>query len=434
MTQIKLRRDTSAAFASSNPVLGNGEPAYETDTKKLKIGDGTTAYTQLEYFSAGGGGTGDIPIATTTTAGKVKPDGTTITITDDGTISAVNDGGLELCDTDIVIRDDEKMFTQLQQMQRSTFDKSKFTVVGSPTITDDGVVTISDFNYLQVQNPIKVGISTFEFQFEIKTMDSTGTFQECYVTWNDPNNQWVTRGITFHYGTILGVNANYNTEYKVKCSYKEGYLTTTLIDKITGEIRQNTIEFNTEDLTMLTGSTYLVIGVMYQHPDTNPLNNPMDLKQFSITVDGKEVFSGNKTGVDVINDIEIPYTLSKTGSKIVDVAYRDRVIDLYEQEGQAGYYTIDEPNKNFTLPMGEIYGMIGQRSLISSTVTETNRVDIYSDKTCLICGNVATAGTINLPIELVNNNYFITLSTSAKTATSFTTTATGDYILIGKVI
>lgn len=55
MTQIKLRRDTSAAFASSNPILGNGEPAYETDTKKLKIGDGTTAYTQLEYFSSGGG-------------------------------------------------------------------------------------------------------------------------------------------------------------------------------------------------------------------------------------------------------------------------------------------------------------------------------------------------------------------------------------------
>lgn len=65
MTQIKLRRDTSAAFASSNPILGNGEPAYETDTKKLKIGDGTTAYTQLEYFSAGGGGGGTTDITAT---------------------------------------------------------------------------------------------------------------------------------------------------------------------------------------------------------------------------------------------------------------------------------------------------------------------------------------------------------------------------------
>lgn len=43
--------------------------------------------------ATGGGGTGDIPIATTTTAGKVKPDGTTITITDDGTISAVGGSG-----------------------------------------------------------------------------------------------------------------------------------------------------------------------------------------------------------------------------------------------------------------------------------------------------------------------------------------------------
>lgn len=42
--------------------------------------------------STGGGGTGDVPIATTTTAGKVKPDGTTIAITDDGTISAVGGG------------------------------------------------------------------------------------------------------------------------------------------------------------------------------------------------------------------------------------------------------------------------------------------------------------------------------------------------------
>lgn len=51
MTQIKLRRDTSANFTSKNPILGVGEPAYETDTKKLKIGDGTTAYNSLAYFT-----------------------------------------------------------------------------------------------------------------------------------------------------------------------------------------------------------------------------------------------------------------------------------------------------------------------------------------------------------------------------------------------
>lgn len=86
MTQIKLRRDTSAAFASSNPILGNGEPAYETDTKKLKIGDGTTAYTQLEYFSAGGGGSTNIsatlPLKIVDGVISLDVDGQTIQIVD----------------------------------------------------------------------------------------------------------------------------------------------------------------------------------------------------------------------------------------------------------------------------------------------------------------------------------------------------------------
>lgn len=37
-------------------------------------------------ISGGGGSGGDVPIATTTTAGKVKPDGTSITVEADGTI------------------------------------------------------------------------------------------------------------------------------------------------------------------------------------------------------------------------------------------------------------------------------------------------------------------------------------------------------------
>lgn len=86
MTQIKLRRDTSAAFASSNPILGNGEPAYETDTKKLKIGDGTTAYTQLKYFSAGGGSSTDIsatlPLKIVDGVISIEVDGQTIQVVD----------------------------------------------------------------------------------------------------------------------------------------------------------------------------------------------------------------------------------------------------------------------------------------------------------------------------------------------------------------
>lgn len=47
---IKLRRATSTEWNSINPVLRSGEPGYETDTKKLKIGDGSTVWTNLAYL------------------------------------------------------------------------------------------------------------------------------------------------------------------------------------------------------------------------------------------------------------------------------------------------------------------------------------------------------------------------------------------------
>ena len=52
-TTIKLRRGTSTAFSTNNPTLQAGEPAFETDTGKLKIGDGTTAYNSLAYIGDG---------------------------------------------------------------------------------------------------------------------------------------------------------------------------------------------------------------------------------------------------------------------------------------------------------------------------------------------------------------------------------------------
>ena len=48
--RFQLRRDTAALWAAINPILLIGELAYETDTNKLKIGDGTNAWNALPYF------------------------------------------------------------------------------------------------------------------------------------------------------------------------------------------------------------------------------------------------------------------------------------------------------------------------------------------------------------------------------------------------
>jgi hypothetical protein len=55
-TVIQLRRDTSANWTSANPTLAAGEVGFDSTENKIKIGDGTTAWTSLDYASGGGGG------------------------------------------------------------------------------------------------------------------------------------------------------------------------------------------------------------------------------------------------------------------------------------------------------------------------------------------------------------------------------------------
>ena len=50
-TKLQIRRDTASNWTSANPTLSAGEFGFETDTYKLKIGDGSTAWTSLDYYA-----------------------------------------------------------------------------------------------------------------------------------------------------------------------------------------------------------------------------------------------------------------------------------------------------------------------------------------------------------------------------------------------
>ena len=62
--QIQYRRGTAAQWTSSNPLLAAGEPGYETDTGKFKVGDGSTYWNSLGYSSGATGPTGALPVFT----------------------------------------------------------------------------------------------------------------------------------------------------------------------------------------------------------------------------------------------------------------------------------------------------------------------------------------------------------------------------------
>jgi len=73
---IKLRRGTAAQWTATNPVLAEGEFGAETDTRKFKIGNGSTAWSSLQYWGGSGGGAadfidlGDVPSSYSGQAGK----------------------------------------------------------------------------------------------------------------------------------------------------------------------------------------------------------------------------------------------------------------------------------------------------------------------------------------------------------------------------
>jgi len=46
---IQVKRGTASCWTSANTVLAAGEIGFETDTKKFKVGDGSTAWTSLGY-------------------------------------------------------------------------------------------------------------------------------------------------------------------------------------------------------------------------------------------------------------------------------------------------------------------------------------------------------------------------------------------------
>lgn len=51
--RVTVRSDTAANWTSGDPVLLTGEIGWESDSTKLKVGDGATAWSLLGYYHTG---------------------------------------------------------------------------------------------------------------------------------------------------------------------------------------------------------------------------------------------------------------------------------------------------------------------------------------------------------------------------------------------
>jgi hypothetical protein len=99
ITRLRMRGGTAAEWTAANPVLLFREFGIETDTRRLKMGDGTTAWASLSYFLAGADVRGQVSRLTSyqipsAAQGVYRAIGTT------GTLDTSSASGLVLGTTD----------------------------------------------------------------------------------------------------------------------------------------------------------------------------------------------------------------------------------------------------------------------------------------------------------------------------------------------
>lgn len=305
-----------------------------------------------------------------------------------------------------------------------TVKPDDYTIVGSPIISADGVASgFSLSNYLTKSVTLSRNFDIItKFQYSVPATTATiwrmSSYYRLRISTAGIIQLLVPNNNNDYYETLsytpTGI-ANGSWLYiKYTCNTSGVFMYASTNGQNWSKVAENT------GLTSsyLIGTKTLQIGNETDGGQYFP--NSIDLNAFKIYINGSLVYQPC---------LKIPYTLSKTGSKVVDSVYRERVEDMNNQYGYAPYFTLSDTN--FTLPMGEVYGLIGQRTLRDSYRNGINYWELYSDRTLEQGGTCESGTTVNLLREFADTNYVLTVPYSAKTTTSFTPSATGDWIAKG---
>ncbi len=293
MAIIQIKRGTAAEWDATNPILALAELGLETDTNKMKAGDGVTAWSGLVYVAGDGGGSGG---AVTSVNGKVG-----IVQLDKGDI------GLGVVDN---TSDADKPISTATQTALDGLNKSDIGL-GEVDNTSDADKPISTATQTALDTKAQAG--------DFTTLAGRVTSNEVAIQTNTGNITTNTANITTNTGdiTTLQTESGYNTgaitTLDGRVTTNEGNISTntgniatntTDISTNTGNIATNAgniatnttdistntgnIATNTTDISTNTGNISAKIGSLAE--DTTPqLGGDLDLLGFTMTSSTAEV-------------------------------------------------------------------------------------------------------------------------------------------------
>ena len=301
-----------------------------------------------------------------------------------------------------------------------------YEVAGSPVISDDGVAGgWSKENYITIPDLKLQNAKTWKIEgvVDIKSAQTEGV--PCWLSTAQENGLMLpiwSDGTYAKFQLYLSSSASawdiVNTEspnvllsegstFKCELEFTGTQYVYTIYQVATGR----KVAVLTADSSDKVYQSPTVLGIKR---NTHPMasDNRINLNAFKIYVDGNLVYQPC---------LKIPYTQSKTGSKIVDGGYRDRVQDMYEQYGYTHYYTLGDEDYTLATCKG------------TDVVESSDNYEQTADLTLRQWGSATSGQTVNL-LPYKDTNYAVTLANGSKTKSSFVANATGDYFAVGKTV
>jgi len=324
---IQIKRGTASSWTSANTVLAAGEVGFETDTKKMKVGDGSTAWTSLTYTVTDG----DISGVTAGTGLSGGGNSGAVTLAIDSTVATL---------------------TGTQTLTNKTLTSPTITSA-SGVINNTLTTTTGDLIYASSANtPARLGIGSTS---QVLTV-SGGV-----PTWTTPSSGGGTTLIT---DVQLSGSSGYSFS-SIPGTYKNLVLTYTGLN-ISATSTNFGLRFNNNS-----GSVY---ENYYQYQES-PVSAPGSGTSLGSEVDGA-MFGNQTTSTS-------PYQMAKGIITIYDYASTSRH-KFYQL--QYCYYSNNNSRTNFTSAMGTFASLSAITSLDMIRYTGTSTISNVSNTSMRLYG------------------------------------------------
>lgn len=325
VTELEQKEIPDGVYTNTN-LTGGSNVSFR------KVGDVT-------YIDAEGGGA-ETPIATTEVAGKVKPDGTSIVVEEDGTIHATGGGGSVEPDNVTIHFDDagklgttvdindtqnrvEDLEEKVEDLQLYKFPNA--TIIGDPTINNGQVSGFTANDYMQFPFILDLHNKAFQIDFCFTTGNDVATQQNILdsefglaLAIKDGHGLMAisSNGTSWDIGSIAGTaTIAPNTTYYARLSWN-GMLYRTYISTDGSEYTQDmqlTSNLRPFPRTIFIGGCS---GSLIGHTP-HPFGGIINMNKASMLVSGQLIWQGmDDVGLATRADINLD-NITETGKQVI---------------------------------------------------------------------------------------------------------------------